>query len=101
MALFVYPFVLAIFLTFFAFLFAAWLTNTFKNKRLALGMGIGVIILASLYGVKYVTDGCNACRQTDLTGLCCEWTGVGVLTYASMGIFALVMFPLLFRKFLT
>ena len=75
MVLLVYPFILAVFLTLFVFLIAAWLINTFKNKRLALGIGIGVIILASLYGIKYVTDACNACRQTDITGLCCEWTG--------------------------
>jgi hypothetical protein len=80
--------------------FSAWSINTFKSKKLAAGLGIGVIIFTSLYGVKYVTDACNACRQIDSTGFCCEWAGVGVVTYVSMGIFALIMFALLFRKYL-
>ena len=100
MALLLPSLIYAIFLALFSLGIAYWVLKAFNNRKIAISIGFLLIAVISGYAVWVVIDACNTCQQTDLSGMCCEWSGVGIVVYIAMAIFAAIFFVLLTRRFL-
>ncbi len=80
------------------FLVSGLVYDLIPNRKIAIIVGLCIIILVWLAMEIWVYSACLKCRQNPLVGdLCCEWTGVGMLAYSIIAlctIFAFIVYVL-------